>query len=83
MPDPTDTFETWLLRRVAEAAEAREVSADLLTDLHAEIAEARERPPEERHALALMELRSGSAPPRTGSRNSWRPWRPSQPQHGN
>ena len=32
------------------------MSADLLTELHAEIAETRARPPEERHALALMEL---------------------------
>jgi hypothetical protein len=32
------------------------VSAELLTDLHAEIAEARERPREERHVLAIMEL---------------------------
>ncbi len=51
-----EPFETWLLHRVAEAVEAGEVSADLLAELHAEIAEARERPPEERHALALMEL---------------------------
>ena len=56
MPDPAEPFETWLLRRVADAVEGGEVSATLLTDLHAEIAEARERPPEERHALALMEL---------------------------
>jgi hypothetical protein len=44
------------LRRVAEAVEAREVSADLLTELHAEIAEVRERSPEARRALALMEF---------------------------
>jgi len=55
-PDPAEPFETWLLRRVADAVENREVSADLLTELHAEIAEARERPPEERYALGLMEL---------------------------
>jgi hypothetical protein len=56
VPDPAEPFETWLLHRVAEAVEAGEVSADLLAEIHAEIAEARERPPEERHALALMEL---------------------------
>ena len=56
MSTPSEAFETWLLHRVAEAVEADEVSADLLAELHAEIAEARERPPEERHALALMEL---------------------------
>jgi len=55
-PEPPEPFETWLLHRVAEAVENREVSADLLTDLHAAIAEARERPPEARYALALMEL---------------------------
>ena len=31
VPDPVDPFETWLLHRVAEAVENREVSADLLT----------------------------------------------------
>jgi hypothetical protein len=30
MPDPADAFETWLLRRVAEAIEGNEMSADLL-----------------------------------------------------
>jgi hypothetical protein len=56
MPDPAEPFENWLLHRVAEAVEAGEVSADLLADIHAEITAARERPAEERHALALMEL---------------------------
>ena len=56
MPDPTEPFETWLLRRVAEAVEGGEVSATLLKELHAAIAEARERPAEARDALALMDL---------------------------
>ena len=56
MPDPTDPFETWLLHRVAEAVEGNEVSATLLTDLHAAIAEVRARPPEARDTLALMDL---------------------------
>jgi hypothetical protein len=56
MPDPAEPFETWLLRRVAEAVEGDEVSATLLTKLQAAIAEARARPPEARAALALMEL---------------------------
>jgi hypothetical protein len=55
-PDPADAFETWLLRRVAEAVEGAEVSADLLTELQAEIADARARPPDTRDTLALMEL---------------------------
>ena len=49
-------FEPWLLRRVAEAVENREVSATLLTDLHAAMAEAYAQPPEAREALALMDL---------------------------
>ena len=56
MSDPAEPFETWLLRRVADSVEGAEVSANLLAELHAEIAEARERPPEERQALALMDL---------------------------
>lgn len=56
VPDRTESFETWLLHRVAEAVEGNEVSATLLTDLHAAIAEVRARPPEARDTLALMEL---------------------------
>ena len=55
-PDPAEAFEGWLLRRVGEAVEAGEVSADLLSEIHAAIVETRGRPPEERDALALMEL---------------------------
>ena len=50
------TFETWLPHRDVEAVEGNEVSATLLTDLHAAMAEARARPPEARDALALMDL---------------------------
>lgn len=32
------------------------MSADLLTDLHGEIADAHERPPEDRHVVAIQEL---------------------------
>ena len=56
VPDPAAPFESWLLHRVAEAVEGNEVSAALLTDLHAAIAEVRARPPESRDALALMDL---------------------------
>jgi len=56
MPDPADAFATWLLHRVAEAVEGNEVSADLLTDLHAAMVDARSRSPEARDALALMDL---------------------------
>jgi len=44
------------LHRVAHAVEAGEVSADLLTDLRAEICRGRERPPADRHAFAVQEL---------------------------
>jgi HAMP domain-containing protein len=56
MPDPPAAFETWRLHRVAHAVEAGEVSADLLADIHAAMAATYARPPEARHALALMEL---------------------------
>ena len=55
-PDPADGFETWLLHRVADAVEGDEVSADLLTELHAAVAETLAQPPEAQDALALMEL---------------------------
>jgi len=55
-PNVAKPFETWLLHRVAEAVEGAEVSADLLTELHTAIAEARAQPPEAREALALMDL---------------------------
>jgi len=55
-PDPAETFEPWLLHRAAEVVEGREGSADLLTDLHAAIVEARVRPTEARGTVALMEL---------------------------
>ena len=56
MAGATEPFQTWLLHRVAEAVEGSEVSADLLTELHAAIAESQARPPEARDTLALMEL---------------------------
>jgi hypothetical protein len=56
LPDPAAPFETWLLRRVAEAVEGREVSGELLTELHAALAEVRARPPEAKDTPALMEL---------------------------
>ena len=56
MAEPREPFETWLLHRVAAAVEGAEVSASLLTDLHAAIAEVRAQPPEARDSLAVMEL---------------------------
>jgi hypothetical protein len=56
MRDPLDTFERWLLHRVAQAVEAGEMSADLLTELRAEFDAARERPQEEGHAAAVQHI---------------------------
>ena len=46
MSDLAAHFETWLLHRVAEVVENREVSATLFTGLHAAIAEIRAPSPE-------------------------------------
>lgn len=54
--DPADAFEAWFRHRLAEAVEGGEISADLLTGLHAVLEEIRNRPPQARDALALMEL---------------------------
>ena len=56
MPDLAEPFETWLLHRVAQAVEAREVSADLLTELQAEMERVRDLPQEEGQALAVQEI---------------------------
>jgi hypothetical protein len=55
-PDPMGAFETWLLRRVAQAVEAGEVSAKLLTDLQTACEAAREKPRAEGHAEAVQEI---------------------------
>ncbi len=49
-------FDAWLLQRVAQAVEAGEVPADLLTELQAEIEAARNRPQEESHAEAVRDM---------------------------
>ncbi len=54
--EPLENFEPWLLHRVAQAVEAGEVSAGLVTDLQAELAAARERPQEEGHAAAIQHI---------------------------
>lgn len=41
IPDPKEAFETWLLRRMAQAVEAGDVSEDLLTELQPEFDAAR------------------------------------------
>ncbi len=51
-----DTFETWLLSRVAQAVEAGEVSADLLAELQAEFETSREKPPEQSHSDAAEDI---------------------------
>ncbi len=56
MSDPAESFESWLLHRVAETVKGNEFSADLLMELHAAMAEVRERPAEARDAFAVMDL---------------------------
>ncbi len=54
--EPLENFESWLLRRMAQAVETGEVSVDLLTELRAEIEAARERPEEEGLAAAIQHI---------------------------
>ncbi len=56
MAEPMESFESWLLCRVAQAVEADEVPAALLTELQAEIEAARDRPQEESHAEAVRDM---------------------------
>jgi hypothetical protein len=51
-----ESFESWLLCRVARAVEAGEVSVDLLTELQAEFEAARDRPQEQSHADAVQDI---------------------------
>jgi len=55
-PDPLETFETWLLRRVAHAVEGDELPADLLAELSAGIEDSRKTPQEENHPKAVREI---------------------------
>ena len=56
MPDSFETFGPWLLRRVAQAIEAGEVSVDLLTELYAQCEAAHNRPQEESHQAAILHI---------------------------
>ncbi len=51
-----ESFETWLIRRVAQAVEVGEVPASLLTELQAAIEAARDRPQEKGRAEAARTL---------------------------
>ena len=52
LPEPVESFEPWLLRRVAQAVEAGEVPADLLAELQTEFEAVREPPEEQSHVDA-------------------------------
>ncbi len=52
-PAPTESFEGWLLRRVAHTVEAGQVSAALLLELQGEMATAREKPAEASQAESI------------------------------
>ncbi len=56
IPEPSESFGTWLLRLVAQAVEAGEVPEALLTELQAEIETAKERPQEEGYAAAIRQI---------------------------
>ena len=51
-----ESFETWLLSRVAQAVEAGEVFADLLAELQAEFESSRQKPAEQSHADAVQDI---------------------------
>ncbi len=51
-----ETFEAWLLHRMAHTVEAGEVASDLLTELRSEMERARELPQAGGHALAVQDL---------------------------
>lgn len=53
---PMEAAEPWLLRRVAQAAEAGEVSADLLIELQDEIKAASERPRDKGYLAAVRDI---------------------------
>jgi hypothetical protein len=55
-PDSPEGFEAWLLRRVAQAVEAGDVSGDLLTALQTELEAAQESSLEEAHTDAVQYL---------------------------
>ena len=56
IPGPLEAFETWLLRRVAQAEEAGDVPASLLAELRANFEAVRTTAQEERHAAAIQHL---------------------------
>ncbi len=58
-----ETFEPWLLHRVAHAVEAGEVSGDLLIDLRTEMERGRKLSQKEGHARAVQELAARLAVP--------------------
>ncbi len=55
-PEPLEGFANWLLHRVAQAVEAGEVPADLLTELRAEIEAAGGTPQEEGEVAAVRQI---------------------------
>ncbi len=56
IPDPSESFESWLLHRVSKAVEAGEVPADLLTELQEEIEAAKVQSQEHSHARAVRDI---------------------------
>ncbi len=63
-------FESWLLCRIAQAVEAGDVSADLLAELQAEFAAARERPLQEAQAAAIRHIADLAGVPEVEARTA-------------
>ena len=70
VPEPVESFETWLLRRVAQAVEAGEVSVDLLTELQAEIEAAKEIPQAQSYANAVQDIAEIAGVPEDEARSA-------------
>jgi hypothetical protein len=56
VPEPLESFESWLLRRVAQAVETGEVSGDLRSELRAECEGSRATPVAQSHAEAVQDI---------------------------
>ncbi len=56
IPDPSESFESWLLHRVAKAVEAGDVPADLLTELQGEFEAAKGMPQGEGHVRSVRDI---------------------------
>ena len=73
----------WVSRRVAQAVEAGNISADLLAKLSMRMERARERPQVEGHALAIQAIAKQLKLPVDQVAESWLPSKRNRPRSGN